>query len=127
MWYGWCVCNTYSGKKSPVYGKWREFYFVIKYREQKLLYYDHQKVHYMCVCKCHLLVYLCAVYRTVAHYHHALFPPKSELSCPSQLACFQYPLCAHSVYSSLIELVPLTPFSYSCLKYYAAPLFDSVL
>lgn len=32
------------GKKSPVYGKWKEFYFVAKFKEQKLLYYDHESV-----------------------------------------------------------------------------------
>jgi len=34
-----------KGKKSPVYGKWKEFYFVAKFREQKLLYYDHENSH----------------------------------------------------------------------------------
>lgn len=33
------------GKKSPVYGKWKEFYFHLKYKDQKLLYYDSEKVH----------------------------------------------------------------------------------
>ena len=28
------------GKKSPVYGKWKDFYFHLKYEDQKLLYYD---------------------------------------------------------------------------------------
>ena len=36
-----CVC---LGKKSPVYGKWKEFYFVIKYGEQQLLYYERESV-----------------------------------------------------------------------------------
>ncbi|CAI8033494.1 Ras GTPase-activating protein 1 [Geodia barretti] len=34
-----------KGKKSPVYGKWKEFYFVIKYGEQKLLYYEREDSH----------------------------------------------------------------------------------
>ena len=37
-------CGLLAGKKSPVYGKWKEFYFVVKYGEQKLLYYDHENV-----------------------------------------------------------------------------------
>ena len=39
-----CVCVLYAGKKSPVYGKWKEFYFVINYGEQKLLYYERENV-----------------------------------------------------------------------------------
>ena len=40
-----CVCVLHdTGKKSPVYGKWKEFYFVIKYGEQKLLYYEREDV-----------------------------------------------------------------------------------
>ena len=40
------TCNDIlvTGKKSPVYGKWKEFYFVIKYGEQKLLYYEREDV-----------------------------------------------------------------------------------
>lgn len=34
-----------KGKKSPVYGKWKEFYFHFKYKEQKLLYYDNERSH----------------------------------------------------------------------------------
>jgi Ras GTPase-activating protein 1 len=34
-----------KGKKSPVYGKWKEFYFVIKYGEQQLLYYERESSH----------------------------------------------------------------------------------
>ena len=35
-------CST--GKKSPVYGKWKEFYFIIKYGEEKMLYYEREDV-----------------------------------------------------------------------------------
>ncbi len=33
-----------TGKKSPVNGKWKEFYFHLKCSEQKLLYYDNERV-----------------------------------------------------------------------------------
>ena len=40
-----------SGKKSPVSGKWKEFFFILKYDEQKLLYYEHENVSgNRCVC-----------------------------------------------------------------------------
>ncbi len=40
---GACFCVP-SGKKCPVYGKWRELYVVLKYHEQKLLFYEHENV-----------------------------------------------------------------------------------
>ena len=33
-----------KGKKSPVHGKWKEFYFHLMYKEQKLLYFDNEQV-----------------------------------------------------------------------------------
>ena len=41
-----------TGKKSPVYGKWKEFYIVIKYGEQKLLYHEREDVSFplMMIC-----------------------------------------------------------------------------
>lgn len=32
------------GKKCPVYGKWKEFYFVLQFKDKKLLYFEHQSV-----------------------------------------------------------------------------------
>ena len=33
-----------KGKKSPVHGKWKEFHFHLKYKEQKLLYFEDEQV-----------------------------------------------------------------------------------
>ena len=49
--------HVHAGKKSPVSGKWKEFFFVLKYEEQKLLYYDHENVSQN---KC-IRVYQCSV------------------------------------------------------------------
>ena len=48
-----CVCcvvvhMVLLGKKSPVYGKWKEFYFVIKYGDQQLLYFERENVSSKC-------------------------------------------------------------------------------
>jgi hypothetical protein len=32
------------GKKCPVYGKWKEFHFVVQLKDQKLLYYEQGSV-----------------------------------------------------------------------------------
>ena len=48
-----CSClYCQSGKKSPVYGKWKEFYFVIKYGDQQLLYFERENVslNYVLMC-----------------------------------------------------------------------------
>ena len=48
-----CSClYCQSGKKSPVYGKWKEFYFVIKYGDQQLLYFERENVslNYVSMC-----------------------------------------------------------------------------
>ena len=57
-----------AGKKSPVCGKWKEFYFVIKYGEQKLLYYEREDVScaikygqiQLCVY-CTYILYMCVL------------------------------------------------------------------
>lgn len=33
-----------AGKKSPVYGKWKEFYFVVQCKDRKLLFYEQESV-----------------------------------------------------------------------------------
>jgi len=33
-----------SGKKSPVYGKWKDLYFVLQCKERKLLFYEQESV-----------------------------------------------------------------------------------
>ena len=34
----------FIGKKSPVYGKGKQFYFVLQWKDRKLLYYEHESV-----------------------------------------------------------------------------------
>ena len=51
-----------------MYGKWKEFYFVIKYGEQKLLYYEREDVScaikygqiQLCVY-CTYILYMCVL------------------------------------------------------------------
>ncbi|XP_064391287.1 ras GTPase-activating protein 1-like [Halichondria panicea] len=39
------VLQLRKGKKCPVYGKWRELYVVVKYHEQKLIFYENENSH----------------------------------------------------------------------------------
>ena len=49
------------GKKSPVYGRWKDFYFHLKYKDQKLLYYDNESVRDLAVSLCHITYPLCRI------------------------------------------------------------------
>ena len=34
-----------AGKKSPVYGKWKELYFILQCKDRKLLFYEQESVN----------------------------------------------------------------------------------
>lgn len=57
------LVNTlvHIGKKSPVYGKWKEFYFVIKYGEQKLLFYERETVSVHTLYTTYMYMYVCTI------------------------------------------------------------------
>lgn len=61
------ISPMFTGKKCPVYGKWKEYHFVIQSKERKLFYYEQGSVR-SCVCMCcvynmcgrvHMYMYMC--------------------------------------------------------------------